>query len=99
MSDTDLPADAPWWARWLVANVREAWKWASVQWPVFCAVCLEVYAQFSDQVDSFVQSLIPATWYPHFIAGAFIVGAFVRLLRKRQIQPPANAGTTEGAKP
>ena len=28
---TDLPASAPWWAHWLQASWRSAWKWFTVQ--------------------------------------------------------------------
>src|SRR5678816_1117539 len=38
---TDLPADSPWWAKWIVANVSEAWKMFSVNVPTICAVMIE----------------------------------------------------------
>lgn len=88
MDDTQtstLPADSPWWARWMVANWKECYKWLSVQLPVICAVGCEIYAQYGDQLLAYV----PKEWRPHIAAGVFIVSAIVRVVRqpKKEIQP------------
>lgn len=84
---TDIPADAPWWARWLDANAKEAWKWASVWWPGFCAALIEFWAQLpADQqqgvIDWFV-TLIPVAARPHLLAGVFGVSILFRVLNLR----------------
>ena len=84
---SDLPPDAPWWAKWIVANIDEAWKWGSVWWPAFCAAAAETYAADAQQINDFVKGIIPPTWWPHVLAAAFIVSMFLRVLnlsRKKQ---------------
>lgn len=93
---TDIPPDAPWWARWLVANFNEAYKWASVWWPAFCAGCLEVYAQNPDEINAFVQSHIPASWWPHVLAGAFVVSMAVRVVSFAKIKTPVQRNINQG---
>lgn len=80
--DADLPPDAPWWARWIVANVGEAWHWASMRWPAFCAACCEVYAQYTDPINAFVASHVPKNWMPHLLAAAFVVSMLLRVLKQ-----------------
>ena len=77
---TDLPADAPWWARYIESNVREAWKWASVQFPVLVAVCAEIYATDPAGVNQWVQQTVPATWWPHLVAGGCLVQIALRVV-------------------
>ena len=78
---TDLPADAPWWAKWLEANVHEAWKWASVRWSALCFAVAEVYAMDPGGFKQFVHDHIPATWWPHLVGGAFLATAAFRIVR------------------
>ena len=84
---TDLPPDAPWWARWLVANINEAWKWGSMRWPAFCAAALEVYAQYQDQINAWAKGVIPSAWWPHVLAAAFILSMLLRVVNLKR-QPP-----------
>jgi hypothetical protein len=84
---TDLPPDAPWWARWLVANADQAWKWASVWWPVSCAAVAEVYAQYPAEITDFVRGLLPASWWPHVLSGAFLAGAVFRIIKFKTRTP------------
>ena len=71
-----LPDSAPWWAKWMVANARQAWRWGSVRWPVFCAIGCEVYAQYGDQIIAY----IPESWRPHLLAAAFGVTIILRVI-------------------
>jgi hypothetical protein len=80
---TTLPSDAPWWARWMVANAREAVNWWSVRWPLICAFGCEVYAAYGDQIIAY----IPVSWRPHIAAAAFLVGVFLRLKRQLPKDP------------
>lgn len=78
---TDLPPDAPWWARWLVANVAEAWKWASMWWPATCAAAAEVYAINSDTINTYIRDAVPSNWWPHIVAASFAASMLCRVLR------------------
>jgi len=87
---TDLPPDAPWWARWIVANVDQAWKWGSVWWPAVCASSLEIYAQDPKAANEFLQTVIPASWWPHLLAGGFVVSMILRVLNLAKAKPKEN---------
>ena len=77
---TDLPPDAPWWMRWIVANFREGWRWFSVQWPIICAGLIQLYTWYPNEISEFV----PAKWMPHLASAAFILTAVLRFIN----QPP-----------
>lgn len=82
-----LPADTPWWARLLIEDFRSAWRFASVWWPAACASAAEVYAQDPQSVNEFVQAHVPAGWWPHIVAAAFVVSAAVRVIRQSKLKP------------
>lgn len=75
-----LPTDAPWWARWTVANIDQAWKWASMWWPFFCGACAEVYGQNQDSIDAYIKGIVPHAWWPHIVAAAFGIGMLLRVI-------------------
>lgn len=81
---TDLPPDAPWWMRWIVANWNDGWKWLSVQWPIICGGFIEVYTTYADQLSKYV----PATWLPHLAAAAFWIGAALRFVNQAKKEKP-----------
>jgi len=87
---TDLPPDAPWWARWLVANWNEAYKWASVWWPGLCAAAIEVWAQLpvdqQQKVIDWAVDLIPAPLRPHALAGVFMASIFFRIVSLAKVK-------------
>lgn len=76
---TDLPPDAPWWARWLDTNVREAWRWATVRWSGAVAIAAEVYAANADTLNGYVQHEIPTEWWPHVVAAISIATMIFRV--------------------
>lgn len=76
---SNLPADAPWWARWLVAEWGQAWRWLSVQWPLICGTLAEVYAQYGDEIAKHV----PPNWVPHIVAAAFWLTMALRLMKQK----------------
>ena len=84
---TDLPPDAPWWMRWIDANIHEAWKWGSMRWPAFCAALAEVYALYPQQTTDFVKGFVPASWWPHVVAGAFIASMVFRAVNFSKDKP------------
>ena len=84
---TDLPPDAPWWARWFVANIREAWRWASVRWGAGVAIVAEVYAQDPAGVQKFVEGFVPNSWWPHIIAGGSALAVILRVINLKGNQP------------
>ena len=73
---TDLPPDSPWWARYLEANIRDAWRWASVRFGAIVAVLAEIYA--ADPAG--VQALIPSAWWPHIVAAGGVAAVFFRVV-------------------
>ena len=77
---TDLPDDAPWWAKWLVANANQAFTWWSVQWPVVCGILIESYTAYGDELSAW----LPATWMPHLAAIGFFLTALLRVTRQRR---------------
>jgi len=76
---TDLPPDSPWWARWFVANIKEAWRWASVRWGGFCFVAAEVYAYDPADVQKYLQDIVPSNLWPHIIAAASLAAVILRV--------------------
>ena len=77
---TDLPPDAPWWMRWLEANISEAWRWASMRWTVGCGILVELYAQYPEQVNNWVKEWLPVSWWPHIVSSAFLLTAILRIV-------------------
>jgi len=83
----DLPEGSPWWAKWMVAEWRDAWKWLSVQWPIACAFVCEIYAQYPEQINEAIANAVPATWRPHLLSVVFLFGAFLRIKRQPKVSP------------
>lgn len=88
---TDIPDDAPWWAKWMVSNVDQAWRWASVQIPATCIAVAEGYNLLDDatkkKVIDALNTVIPEKYKVHVLAIlflAFIVIRTVKLPKKDQ---------------
>ena len=79
---TPLPADSPWWARWMVANWREVYRWASAWFAAAGVMAAELYAQ-----DPALFDAIPVSWRPHIAAAAFVVSILLRLKRQLPKDP------------
>lgn len=79
----DLPKETPWYARILIANIRDAWRFASVQWPVLCAAATEAYAANQVAVDEWFTNNVPKGWMPHLLAAAFAVSIIVRVVKQK----------------
>ena len=84
---TDLPADAPWYARWIEANVKEAYKWASVQVPLFYSACMVYYAMNQEQVHQWVQANVPAKYWPWIGLAACIWQIAARVVKLPKKEP------------
>lgn len=78
---TDLPADAPWWARWLDENAKEAWRWASIRWSGAVAIIAEAYALNTESINEYVKHQVPDTWWPHIVALVSLVTLFFRVTK------------------
>ena len=81
---TDLPPDAPWWARWFVANVSEAWKWFSVQIPLWCGTAAAFWPLYGEQIIQHV----PDKWGNYFVAAAFWLTMGARLVSQSKKEKP-----------
>ncbi len=75
----EMPNDAPWWARWMVENWREAKRWLSVQLALLCAAGCQLDAAYPDQINEAIANAFPATWRPHILSAIFLVIAIARL--------------------
>lgn len=80
----NLPKDAPWWARWIVANWREGWRWWSSNWSILCGIGTEIYATHQPEIDS----VIPSAWLPHIAAAAFVMTTVLRFVQQKPPTPP-----------
>jgi hypothetical protein len=80
----ELPPEAPWWAKWLDANARDAWRWASVRWSAFCAAAAEVYAYNPNQVNEWIQKEVPSSWWPHIVALVCLMQLFFRVTKLKK---------------
>ena len=65
----NLPVDSPWWARWLVANWKDAWKFATNNWAFWCGNVATAYALYPDQFNEALK-FMEGRW-PHVTAVAF----------------------------
>ncbi len=86
---SNLPDNSPWWAKWLAASWKDAWKWASVQFPVAVAFGAEIYAADPAGTQAFVKGIVPATWWPHLIAGGCFLQVALRMVKQNKPQPKA----------
>lgn len=78
-----LPHDAPWWAKFLVANWRDSMRWWSLHWTVICGALAEAYALYGPEIAKHV----PIEYVPHITAAAFWVTAILRFV-KTAPKPP-----------
>ena len=85
---TDLPPDAPWWARWIEANAVEAWKWASVQLPIAYSAFLLYYATNQEKVHQWIQANIPAKYWPWIGIFACVVQIVARIVSLKKKGTP-----------
>lgn len=84
-----LPPDTPWYARIFIADWRNAHRWWSIRIPLLFGALCEFYAEYKDQINAWLLAHIPEQYRPHAAAAAFILIAFVRLLKQKpkEIQP------------
>ena len=80
VANTDLPPDAPWWARWIVANAREGWKFLSFNVPIISAAVIEADQASGGQL----MNLLPATWRPHVAALGLVGVALLRFINQQK---------------
>ncbi len=73
---TDLPPEAPWWAKYLAVKISEGWKLLSVNVPIICGVVIEISTTFGD--------LIPKEWMPHLATLALWATAILRFVNQKK---------------
>ena len=66
--DTDIPPDAPWWARLIIGEWRSAWKWLSVQVAFLIGAGAELQALAPDFLNQYASPQVQ-----HHIMGALAV--------------------------
>jgi hypothetical protein len=82
MDTNSLPNDAPWWARWLVAEWQQCYRWFSVQALAFLAIAPEAY-----EMAPQLQAALPPVWMHHlqaFVAVAAILGRLMQQKSKTE---------------
>ena len=78
---SQLPDNAPWYLKWMVENVGEAWRLFSVQINVVWAALATAYMADPAGVSKYVQDNVPASWWPKIavvIAGINILARVTR---------------------
>lgn len=96
---TDLPADAPWYLRYIEANIKEAWKWASVRLPAAGLILAELYAADPAGVQSIVQQYVPAGAWPHLLAAGCAVQMLLRVVNVGPAATDATKAILNAVKP
>lgn len=81
MSEEDggLPPDAPWWARWIVANWKDAWKWFTT-W-VFAA--LAIVPQLQEHTELLTGLLTPSQ-FNKLVSVLALLGFVLRLVNQQR---------------
>lgn len=74
---TDLPADAPWWARWIVANYRDWFKWLS-QWFFVALGIVPVLRENSD----WFQAHLSAPQFHYLMTALAVLGFISRFINQ-----------------
>lgn len=77
MTDENIPPDAPWWARWLVAEWRDAWRWLST-WLIGAAACAPIAYE---QIGTLRDSLPPHLF--HWIETGLVVLIFLQNIKRK----------------
>lgn len=72
-----LPADAPWWARWLVDNAAEWWRWWSTWFTTAAAAAPLVYDNVSQ-----IQAVVSPTCF-HWIESVLVILIFVGRMKRQ----------------
>lgn len=75
----NLPADAPWWARWMIAEWKNAWKWIGTWYILLLGSAAELQAFAPDYLAQYVDPM----WSHHIMA----VIAFLALIAKLKKKP------------
>lgn len=96
-TESTLPADAPWWARWLAAEWRGFWKWSNTYLLGLAGAIPAAYEGVPGLKDA-----IPAH-YMHYVEITLAALTFFNLLRRKAAGAAADdvppAATQQGAKP
>jgi hypothetical protein len=73
-----LPPDTPWWARWLIAEWRQCYRWFSVQALALLAILPEAY-----ETAPQLQAALPPVWFHHLQAVLAVAAVFGRLAQQK----------------
>ncbi len=68
----------------LVANWRQAWRMASVQFMAAAGVLQVVW----DQNPEAVKAVVPASWVPYITAGLMVAGIVGRIVKQPAVSGP-----------
>lgn len=74
---TSLPADAPWWARWMVDNARECWRWLST-WMIAAAAAAPM---LYENIGALQSAVSPSAY--HYIQSALVALIFLGRIKKQ----------------
>lgn len=83
----NMPQDAPWWARWLAAEWRDAWRWLSTWLIAAAAVAPMAYENLS-----VLQNNLPPNIF-HWIETGIVCLIFFQNIRRK---PNGNNSPTKG---
>ena len=74
---SSLPADAPWWARWMVANWKDAWKWLSTWLIAIAAAAPMLYENLGPLKDAISPTVC------HYAQSLLVVLIFLGRIKKQ----------------
>lgn len=77
VDDGDMPKDAPWWARWLAAEWRNAGRWLSTYLIGAAAAAPIAY----DQIET-LKAFIPPNAF-HYIETGLVLLIFLNNIRRK----------------
>lgn len=75
--ETDLPPDAPWYARWFVANVKAFYKWLSTWLIAVAAAAPLLYENLPE-----LQKELSPTLY-HYLQTALVLSIFLARIKRQ----------------
>ena len=78
--DRPLPPDAPWWARWLVEEWRDCWRWLSTWFTVLAGSAPILY----DSLPSLQHAISPGAF--HWIESGLVLLIFLGRIKRQSPQ-------------
>ena len=90
---TDLPPDAPWWARYLEANAKQAWRYAAHAADAGVIALATAYAEYPQETVAAIEKMIPASYWPYLV-GLLCLGRIIVRSGSAKLSTPEGSKQT-----